>query len=88
MSRMMDDLGFWEDKLEIACKRAHNIRIKEVMIPIEESIDENSSLTEAIHRMIMWRILSIIATRGNKVVGVLRLSDVFNEIVEFVRTCG
>jgi len=86
MKNMMDDLGLWEEKLEIACKRARHIKIKEVMIPMEESIDENSSLTEAIHRMIMWQILSIIVTRGNQLVGILRLSDVFSEIAECIKS--
>jgi len=86
MSNMMDDLGFWEEKLEIACKRARHIKIKEVMIPMEESIDENSSLVEAIHRMIMWQILSIIVTRDNQVVGILRLSDIFSVIAECIKS--
>ncbi len=86
MSSMMDDLGFWEEKLEIACKRARHIKVKDVMIPMEESIDENSSLTEAIHRMIMWQILSIIVTRGNQVVGILRLSDIFSVIAECIKS--
>ncbi|MDP8240209.1 MAG: CBS domain-containing protein [Candidatus Hatepunaea meridiana] len=86
MSKMMDDLGFWEGKMEITCKHACNIKIKKVMIPIEESIDENSSLTEAIHRMMMWQILSIIVKRDNQVVGVLRLSDIFSEIVECIKS--
>jgi hypothetical protein len=50
------------------------------MIPVTESIDENALLTEAIHRIVLWQTLSILVTRGGEVVGILRLSDLFDEI--------
>jgi hypothetical protein len=34
----------------------------------------------AIHKIIMWQCLSVLVKRGNEVVGILRTSDLINEI--------
>jgi hypothetical protein len=81
---MMDNYRFWQDNMEDLCRRARTVRIKEVMKPVEASIDENKSLTEAIHLLIMWQTLSLIVTHDDQVVGVLRLADLFREIADFV----
>jgi hypothetical protein len=48
--------------------------------PIEESVDEDETLPMAIHKIIMWQCLSVLVKRGNEVVGILRTSDLINEI--------
>ena len=82
---MLDNLSFWQDDLDIVCRRALTIKMKEIMTPVTENIDENSSLTQAIHHMIMWQALSILVTRTNEVVGILRLSDLFDKVSNLIR---
>lgn len=80
----MDELGFWEDKLSLFQERADSIKIKEVMKKVEEHIDENGSLTEAIHLLIRLDVLSLVVEKDNNVVGLIRLSDLFQEISDYI----
>jgi CBS domain-containing protein len=44
---------------------------------IGEFVSENSSLDTAIHRLVAGTHLSLLVTRDDKIVGILRISDVF-----------
>ncbi len=77
---MMDNFQLFQDDLSVLCKQACNKKVKDVMHPLTENIDENASLREAIHKIVMLQTLSILVKRGSEVVGVLRLSDLFDEI--------
>lgn len=46
-----------------------------------EFIDENTSLNSAAHQLAVRNRLSLLVTREDKVVGVLRLSDVFTALI-------
>jgi len=58
---------------------AGKLKVEEFMqSPSEgEYIDENSPLDTAIHQLISYPHLSLLVTKNKKIVGVLRLSDVF-----------
>jgi len=86
INKMMESYRFWQDDMSMVCRRAKSIRVKDVMRPAEESIDENQTLTEALHRIIMWQSLSILVKRGEKVVGIIRLSDLFAELTGVVKS--
>jgi len=85
INSMMDNFHFFQDELCDLCKRARHINVVDVMHPVTESIDENASLSEAIHNMVMWSTLSVLVTRGKDIVGLLRLSDVFQEVADFMK---
>ena len=85
INSMMENFRFFQDDLCDLCKRARHINVVDVMHPVTESIDENTSLSEAIHDMVMWSTLSVLVTRGRDVVGLLRLSDVFQEVADFMK---
>jgi len=82
---MMENYRFWQEKPTEVRDRASHMKIKRVMKPVNENIDENSTIAEAVHRMVMWQTLSILVTRDNQVMGILRLSDLFTEISEYVK---
>jgi CBS domain-containing protein len=84
ISSMMEDLRFWQSGLRDISHRARTVKMKEVMRPVTESIDEDAPLSEAIHMLIMCGTLSILVTRDSTVVGILRLSDVFDEAVKVI----
>jgi CBS domain-containing protein len=42
-----------------------------------EYVEENTSIDTAIHQLVIGTHLSLLVTRGNNIVGILRLSDVF-----------
>jgi len=80
ISSMMENLKLWQESIFDISQRAHSTKVKDIMHPVTESIDEDAPLNEAVHKIVMYQTLSLLVTRGKKVVGILRLSDLFNEI--------
>jgi len=52
-----------------------------------EHVAEDATLNEAVHRLIVGRHQSLLVTRGEEIVGVLRLTDVFSKICDFIKVC-
>ena len=77
---MMENLSFLRGTLDDICRQVQSLRVRDVMHPVSESIDENAPLTEAIHKIVIWQTLSILVTRQSEVVGILRLSDLFTAV--------
>lgn len=84
INTIMDHYDLWSDSFFDVCSKAHNIKVLDVMHSVQESIDENASLPEAIHKIIMWQSLSVLVSRGNDIIGIIRLSDLYNEIAHYV----
>ena len=85
ITSMMNNLRLWKESFVDYVHRAKQTRVKDVMHPVTESIQEDAPLSEAIHKIVMYQTLSLLVTRGNKIVGILRLSDLFSEIAEKVK---
>ncbi len=51
-----------------------------------EIVSENSSLDTAIHRLVAGTHLSLLVTRDDKIVGILRISDVFAAVFHKMST--
>lgn len=79
----------WEAPLEEICKKASEIKVKDLMhTPVEgETVDEEATLNEAIHQLILARHQSLLVTRAGKIVGIFRMTDVFHKICEAVKAC-
>ena len=79
----------WEKALDDICEKASKLIVKNFMYtPTEgEFVDENASLNEAIHQLIMGRHQSLLVTKGKDIVGVLRLTDVFRELSNKINSC-
>ncbi len=86
---MMQDYGLWRKPLEDLCRKASEIRVRDIMSKPEagEYIDEESSMNEAIHLLVMGRHMSLIVKKGDAVTGILRMSDVFKNICHQVKAC-
>lgn len=80
ISSMTDNLRLWQDDFVTICRQASTIKVKNVMSPVSESIDENASITEAIHQIIVLQLLSLLVKSGSNIVGIVRLSDLFHEV--------
>ncbi|MBU1276499.1 MAG: CBS domain-containing protein [Proteobacteria bacterium] len=89
MRSMVDKEELWDDPWDLLCSRASNILVKNAMRPISDDdfIDENSSLAHAAHMLVMGRKLSVLVRQGTKVVGILRVVDVCDNICEMIKTC-
>ncbi len=74
-----------ELNLSDICAHASAIRAKDVMVRTTHSIEADFSLADAVHRLVQWQQLSLLVTEGSQVVGIIRLSDLFELIVDKIR---
>jgi CBS domain-containing protein len=86
---MIESYGLWRKPLEGLCKKAAEMKVKELMqTPTAgEFVGEDASLDSAIHLLVMGHHQSLLVTREEDIVGILRLSDVFNKICESIKAC-
>ncbi len=87
---MLKDNFLWSEPVEFICGRASELKVSDCMeVPTDGVyLDENATLDEAIHQLVTGRYQSLLVTREEKVVGILRLSDVFVKVCDKIKTCG
>jgi len=85
VTSMTEHYRFFQENLSDLCVRSAHMKVKDVMRPVEDSIDEAAPLSQAIHKMVLSHTLSTLVTRGSTVVGLIRLSDLFDEVAEHMR---
>lgn len=85
---IINDNVFWNEPMQLICDRAPNLIVHDFMeVPSDGVyIEESDTIGEAIHRLVICRYSSLLVTRNKKVVGVLRLSDIFTELCEKIKT--
>jgi CBS domain-containing protein len=71
------------------CRRIAKSKVENFMqAPSEgEFIDQEASLEIAVLQLVMGRHLSLLVTHANKIVGILRMSDVFAAIFHTMKEC-
>jgi CBS domain-containing protein len=75
--------------LDDICREAGEQNVREFMYtPTEgEYVSEDTSLDVAIHQLIVGHHQSLLVTRSKKIVGVLRLTDVFAAVFHRMKEC-
>ena len=88
ISSIMENNYLWEKPLTHICKKGADIKVKDFMhTPVEgEYVNEDASLEMACHQLVLGHHQSLLVTRGDKIVGILRLTDVFNNIFQIMKT--
>ena len=88
MASILEQNYLWELPLTDICKKADTIKVKDFMYtPSEgEYVNETASLEKACHQLVMGHHQSLLVTRGDKIIGILRLTDVFNAIFLAMKT--
>jgi len=89
LKKMMDQFSLWNKPLDDICKKASSTKVKDFMYtPTEgEYIEESATLDQGIHQLIVGHHQSLLVTREKEIVGVLRVTDVFKEICNIIKTC-
>ncbi len=89
MKSMLKDYHLFDTPLHDVCHKAGHLNVKEFMYkPTEgEYVAEHASLDEAIHQLIVGHHQSLLVTRGEDIVGVLRLTDVFAAVFHVMKEC-
>jgi len=75
--------------MDSICDVAMKIKVEDFMqAPSEgEIVDEKASMDTAIHQLVMGTHLSLLVTRGEKIAGILRMSDVFAAVFHAMKRC-
>jgi len=71
------------------CTKAANAKVREFMHTPEEAefIDENAELGVAVNALVMGGYQSLLVRAGERIVGILRLTDVFTFVSGAVKSC-
>jgi CBS domain-containing protein len=87
---MVDKYDLWQKPLEDICSRAPQIKVKDIMYtPTEgEYVPEEATLDQALHQLVVGHHQSLLVTKdGKEIVGILRLTDVFEEVCGMIKAC-
>ncbi|MCW7754819.1 CBS domain-containing protein [Desulfobotulus sp. H1] len=89
MKGLLEQFSLWDKPLKDIAKKTSRIKVKDVMYTPSagEYVDEEATLDEGVHQLLLGQHQSLLVTRGegHKVVGILRLGDVFVKAVELIR---
>ena len=89
MQSMLQEYHLFANPLEDICRKAGGKNVKEFMYTPEEGeyVEEDASLDQAIHQLVLGHHQSLLVTRDEKIVGVLRLTDVFAAVFHKMKEC-
>lgn len=71
------------------CTRATNLKVEDFMQAASEGeyIDENAPMDVAIYQIVTGGHLGLLVTKKEKIVGILRMSDVFGAVFHVMKEC-
>lgn len=83
------DFGLWQKPLSNLVQKACTVKVRHLIGTLAEgeTIDENAPLDAALHQLIMGQFQSLLVTRDGEIIGVLRLTDVYETISEMIKSC-
>ena len=89
MKTILEDYHLFADPLDDLCRKAGEQNVKQFMYtPTEgEFVAEDASLDVAIHQLVLGHHQSLLVTRDEKIVGILRLTDVFAAVFHKMKSC-
>jgi CBS domain containing-hemolysin-like protein len=89
MKSMLEDYQLFADSLDDICRKAGEQLVKNFMHALTEGeyISQGSDLAVAIHQLIIGHHQSLLVTDGEKIVGILRLTDVFAAVFHKMKEC-
>ena len=85
----MEKFGLFAGPMEDICRKAGEKNVKEFMYtPTEgEYVSADATLELAIHQLIIGHHQSLLVAQGKKIVGILRLTDVFAAVFHKMKEC-
>jgi len=81
----MQTLDLLAGDLVDVCARARSVAVRDVYTSATISIDHDATLFEAMAEFLTHQTLSLLVRRGGRTVGILRLSDLFDELARQIR---
>lgn len=88
----LEQYHLWEKALEDLCRKAANLNVRNIMYSPDKGqfVKESANLDEAIHRLIVGHHHSLLVAADRdvrEIVGVLRLTDVFEFVNNAMQEC-
>jgi CBS domain-containing protein len=80
-----DGFSLFQSNLTQLCRKTARLKARDAMVKVEESVDQETTLVEAIRLMVLGHWQSMLVRRDGVVVGILRLSDVFEAVADLIR---
>jgi CBS domain-containing protein len=89
MESIMAQHNLWDTDLFSICRKSGKQPVTKFMHTLTEGeyVDENVTMVEAIHQLVMSNSQSLMVTRDNRIIGILRLTDVFASIFHTMKEC-
>ena len=86
LTSLVKQYDLWDEDFEKLIKKAAKQKIKDIMYsPCKgEFVEEDSSMAEAIHQLIIGHHQSLLVLKDNQITGILRLTDIFKNICDLV----
>jgi hypothetical protein len=88
---MMDEVigssHLWRSRLRNIANETIDLKIRDLLRPPREKelIDEGAPLEMAIHQLVAGHFMSLLVTRNDRIIGILRLVDVFEAVCRMIR---
>jgi len=91
LKSLAENYQLWQKPLGDICGKALKIKVKDIDYTTTEGnfIEEDATLDQAIHQLIVGYHQNVLVTQegNNKIVGVLRLYDVFKKVASIIKRC-
>ena len=89
MQSMLEDYQLFASPLDDICRKAGEQPVKKIMHTLTEGeyVSEDATLDAAIHQLVMGQHQSLLVTRDEKIIGILRLTDVFAAVFHKMKEC-
>ena len=86
LNSLIDNFSLWDETMDELVKKASKLKIKEVMYTPSkgEYVDEDAPIAEAVHQFILGCHQSLLVLKKDKVIGILRLTDIFDLVCDLV----
>ncbi len=89
LKNLQEQYSLLDGALENICQKAAKMKVEDFMSKLTEGefIDLGASLNQAIHLLVMGHHQSLLVKMEGRVVGILRLTDVFAAVFHVLKTC-
>jgi len=90
VAEQFKEFGLWTDTLANLCEKSTDICVKDAMhIPEDEHyINIDEELEHGVHMYVIGTPQPIVVRDNGNVVGILRMSDVFDELIKRMNACA
>ena len=88
LASMMQDMSLWPHGLDDWLRRARREKVRDVMMPCVEHVEDDATLGDAVHALIAHDTLSLPVMEKGRPIGILRLADVFTAVAELLLTAA